>query len=220
MARIRKSAPILLDSDVTRLLDICTNTRYPARNRLIVLLTYDAGLKAGEIAGLTRRAAMTDGLVGFDLSVTKGQARRVVPMTPRLREAVIGTMSAVAGDPDSPLILSERCGDGTTPMRSDSISYRLYKLFEAAGMPGFSSHSGRAAFLQRAIRAARALPAASLRDVQQMAGFKTLSSLEPYAGSDSGRHVQRQLVMTMAGHGIEAAGPAPQPLPRRHPADL
>lgn len=50
---IGKKAKILSDEHITRLLSFASTTRYPARNRVIVLLSLKAGLRAGEIAKLT-----------------------------------------------------------------------------------------------------------------------------------------------------------------------
>jgi integrase/recombinase XerD len=47
-----KQAKILSDSDVQDLLVYASNSRYPQRNIVIVLLSVKAGLRAGEIANL------------------------------------------------------------------------------------------------------------------------------------------------------------------------
>ena len=48
-----KRAKILSDNNIRDLLAFTTHTRYPLRNRVIVLLSTKAGLRAGEIANLT-----------------------------------------------------------------------------------------------------------------------------------------------------------------------
>ena len=48
-----KQAKILNDSQLAQLLAYACTTRYPSRNRVIVLLSVKAGLRAGEIAKLT-----------------------------------------------------------------------------------------------------------------------------------------------------------------------
>lgn len=47
------SAKILSEGHLRYLLTYIGATRYPDRNRIIVLLSVKAGLRAGEIAGLT-----------------------------------------------------------------------------------------------------------------------------------------------------------------------
>ena len=48
-----KQAKILSDDQVERLLLFASTTRNPIRNRVLVLLSLKAGLRAGEIANLT-----------------------------------------------------------------------------------------------------------------------------------------------------------------------
>jgi integrase/recombinase XerD len=48
-----KQAKILNDKQLAQLLAYASTTRYPLRNRVIVLLSVKAGLRAGEIAKLT-----------------------------------------------------------------------------------------------------------------------------------------------------------------------
>ena len=48
-----KQAKTLADEQIEALLQYAKASRYPERNRLIVLLSVKAGLRAGEIAKLT-----------------------------------------------------------------------------------------------------------------------------------------------------------------------
>ena len=48
-----KQAKILSDDNIDDLLLYTAQTRYPLRNRVIVLLSIKAGLRAGEIAKLS-----------------------------------------------------------------------------------------------------------------------------------------------------------------------
>ena len=47
-----KQAPVLKDEQVKRLLKTTRITRHPARNRLVIILSYYVGLRACEIASL------------------------------------------------------------------------------------------------------------------------------------------------------------------------
>lgn len=50
---IGERAKILFDEQVEQLLEFVSTTRHPIRNRVLVLLSLKAGLRAGEIANLT-----------------------------------------------------------------------------------------------------------------------------------------------------------------------
>ena len=88
-------AKILSDQQVQELLCFADTTRYPARNRLIVLLSVKAGLRAGEIAKLTWEMLIDpEGNLGGsielrDHAAKKGSGRRI-PIHPILREAMLG----------------------------------------------------------------------------------------------------------------------------------
>jgi integrase/recombinase XerC len=52
-AMLAKQAKLVNKPHLTRLLDHVSHSRYPERDRVIVLLSFKAGLRAKEIAGLT-----------------------------------------------------------------------------------------------------------------------------------------------------------------------
>ena len=54
-----KQAKILSDQDVAQLLTYCRAHRYADRNRVVVLLSVKAGLRAGEIAKATWDMVLT-----------------------------------------------------------------------------------------------------------------------------------------------------------------
>ena len=88
-----RQAKILSDDQVNNLLVYAGSTRHPHRNRLIVLLSVKAGLRAGEIAGLTWDMVLGgDGDLAAcidlrDHAAKKGSGRRI-PLHPDLRQAL------------------------------------------------------------------------------------------------------------------------------------
>jgi len=56
-----KQAKILTDCHVRDLLVYADTTRYPLRNRVVVLLSVKAGLRAGEVAKLTWQMVLDAG---------------------------------------------------------------------------------------------------------------------------------------------------------------
>jgi hypothetical protein len=78
-----KQAKILSDEQISDLLFFAETTRYPLRNRVIVLLSCKAGLRAGEIAKLTWDMVLdANGYVATSLELPnsaakKGSGRRI-----------------------------------------------------------------------------------------------------------------------------------------------
>jgi integrase/recombinase XerD len=185
-----KQAKILSDDNSEDLLLFAETSRHPFRNKVIVLLSAKAGLRAGEIARLTW-AMITDptGDIGTVLelpdSAAKKQSGRVVPLHEELRTVLAAWRSAtqVAG----PVIVSERGG----PMTPQSIVVWFANAYRLIGLDGCSSHSGRRTFITRAARLVHKA-GGSLRDVQILAGHRSIQTTQAYIDGDT--DAQRRLV--------------------------
>ena len=88
-----KQAKILSPFDVADLLAFAECSRHPHRNRVIVLLSAKAGLRAGEMASLTWDMVVdAGGKIGNvielrDRAAKKGSGR-MIPMHPELADAL------------------------------------------------------------------------------------------------------------------------------------
>ena len=115
-----KQAKILSVSDVNDLLVFADCTRHPIRNRVIVLLSAKAGLRAGEIASLTWDMVVdASGQIGNvielrDHAAKKGSGR-LIPMHPDLADALSAWRQTSTGS--GHVVRSERGG----PMTALSI---------------------------------------------------------------------------------------------------
>ena len=185
-----KQAKTLSSDHVDDLLFFANHTRHPLRNRLIVLLSLKAGLRASEIARLTWDMLLTpSGEIGQVLeirdSIAKKQSGRRIPLHQDLSDALasVWRSSGCVG----PVIRSERGG----PMTPLSIVVWFDRAFEALGFDGCSSHSGRRTFITRAARAVHEA-GGSLRDVQLLAGHRSIQTTQRYIDGDS--DAQRRLV--------------------------
>jgi integrase len=185
-----KQAKILSDLHIEDLLFFASNTRQPERNRVIVLLSMKAGLRAAEIANLTWDMVLgPTGHLGTAIELHDDAAKmgsgRTIPMHPQLREALVSLRHA---EPvDGPVIRSERGG----PMTPLSIVVWFSRTYEALGLEGCSSHSGRRTFITRAARSVHTA-GGSLRDVQVLAGHRSIQTTQRYIDGDS--DAQRRLV--------------------------
>jgi integrase/recombinase XerD len=185
-----KQAKLLYDDHVGDLLIFASCTRNPERNRVLVLLSAKAGLRAAEIAGVTWDMLVDPtGTLGPAIELhdhaAKNQRGRRIPIHPDLREALLSWRSLTDGI--GPVIRSER----GTPMQPISIVIWFNRAFRSIGLKGCSSHSGRRTFITRAARLVHKV-GGSLRDVQVLAGHQSLLTTQRYIDGDT--EVQRQLV--------------------------
>jgi integrase len=191
-----KELGILTDREIRRLLVGCEEfTRYPTRNKAIVLLACEAGLTIREISRLWRGHIVdptdaADARIEVYRSGAKNLLNRSIPMPrgTRLFRAVYALLREVPGVPSDPLILSERAMRGEAApdedryMRPTSIGYLFYRLYLKTGVKG-SSHTARESFIVRAGRAVKQTKG-SLRDVQYLAGHSSLTSTQNYIELD------------------------------------
>lgn len=173
-----KRARVLKDKEVQKLLKYCQTTRYPARNRAICLLSYKAGLRACEIASLTLSDVQnTDGSIRTVLTLsaaqTKGQAANRVMLSKALQRELQGYIRRERGSAthDAPLFKTQTGGF----FRSATIQELFRNLYDAAGLYGCSSHSGRRTFITNLSEAG-----VSARVVQACARHKSLQTTMVY----------------------------------------
>jgi integrase len=185
-----KQAKVLSEDDLQDLLIYASASRNALRNRVIVLLSAKAGLRAGEIANLTWDMVLgPTGAVGSAIELrdhaAKKRSGRLIPMHKELREAMIdwrGTAPATG-----PVVRSERGG----AMTSLSIVVWFNRAFKNIGLKGCSSHSGRRTFVTRAARIVHKT-GGSLRDVQLLAGHRSIQTTQRYIDGDT--DAQRKLI--------------------------
>ena len=185
-----RQAKVLSDLDVKQLLALARASRYPNRNRVIVLVSIKAGLRAGEIAKLTWPMVLSaSGEVSTSIEledrIAKKRGGRRIPIHADLRAALIALLRNSSGD--GPVVRSERDGH-MTPV---SIVNWFANAYRAIGADGCSSHSGRRTFITRAARAVHKA-GGSLRDVQLLAGHRSMLTTQRYIDGDS--DAQRRLV--------------------------
>jgi integrase len=185
-----KQAKILSDANVDDLLLFAETTRQPLRNKVIVLLSAKAGLRAGEIAHLQwTMVTEPTGAIGTalqlpDYAAKKGSGR-IVPLHQNLRRALAELRAATRAA--GPVIRSERGG----PMTPMSIVVWFANAYRMIGLDGCSSHSGRRTFVTRAARLVHHA-GGSRRDVQLLAGHRSIQTTQRYIDGDS--DAQRKLV--------------------------
>jgi integrase/recombinase XerD len=185
-------AKVLAPSELRRLQTCACRGRFASRNRVIVQLSFKAGLRACEIAGLEWSMVLgPGGSIARSLMVSGniakyGRARRV-PVHRDLKRA-LQKLHRLSGMPVcGPVIQSQRGGR----MTARSIVNWFSSVYSKAGLSGCSSHSGRRTFITRAARLI-GQTGGSLRDIQELAGHRAITTTERYIEGD--RDAQRKLV--------------------------
>jgi hypothetical protein len=144
-----KQAKVLSASQIDCLLAFAETTRQPVRDRVIVLLSVKAGLRAGEIANLTWDMVLDSaGDIGAAIELHDWAAKkggdRLIPVHADLVAAPRALRAITPGI--GPVIQSARGG----AMRPVSIVNWFAGTYRATGLDGCSSRSGRRTFITRA----------------------------------------------------------------------
>ena len=153
-------------------------------------MSIKAGLRAGEIAKLTWDMVLDPtGEVGSVIELrdhaAKKNSGRLIPLNADLRIALSTWRTSECGV--GAVLRSER-GDHMTPV---SIVNWFATAYRTIGVDGCSSHSGRRTFITRAARVVHQA-GASLRDVQLLAGHRSIQTTQRYIDGDT--DAQRKLV--------------------------
>jgi integrase len=188
-----RQAKLMTEPIIRRALAHAERCFDPSRARTMLLLSLRAGLRAGEIAKLDWEMVLDPkGAISWSMAVTddiakKGSGRRI-PLHPELRAALKGL--AKQGHKTGPIIRSRN----GTPLRPNSVVNWFLAFYAAIGAAGCSSHSGRQTFITHAARNAHRA-GASLRDVQLLAGHRSIEVTQGYIDGDT--DAQRRLVASL-----------------------
>ncbi|PND27611.1 site-specific integrase [Sinorhizobium sp. M4_45] len=196
-------AKLLSAPDIRRLLKVASHSRHPLRNKVIVLLSVRAGLRASEIARLDW-SMVTDGrgrvgrVIELPGRVVKYGMGRRVPLHAELRAALVALRrEAGAFGCSGPVVVSERRGGRNgpwQPMTPKAVVNWFTSACREARLEGCSSHSGRRTFVTKAARLVQKA-GGSLRDVQLLAGHRSIETTQAYIEGDA--DIQRRLVRMM-----------------------
>jgi integrase/recombinase XerD len=161
------------------------------RSHVIILLSHRAGLRAAEIAKLEWAMVLdASGKVGQTIEledrIAKKESGRRIPIHPELRRALT-ILQRNRSNIFGPVIRSRKGG----AMRPGSIVNWFKLLYQEIAFDGCSSHSGRRTFITLTARLNHQA-GGSLRDVQLLAGHRSIATTERYIDGDS--HAQRKLV--------------------------
>lgn len=196
-------AATLNDQQFSNLMDkLVEHVRRPLVEKVVFLLSYKAGLRSQEIAGLEwdRHILDSDGKIRheeFIVAGSKGRmkrdslpviwvssdigkygSKRTLRMHPVLYTAMLALREAdYAGKYVIPS--GNKRASQDLRSRAHALTMRINRYYAELDRVGCSSHSGRRTFITNTARMAN-YANCSLRDVQQMAGHRQLTTTQAY----------------------------------------
>lgn len=187
---LSRQAKTLTKSQISAALNLIARTRNPIRNRVILLLSVRAGLRAKEIALVTwSMITDADGKIGKALHLrneaSKGRSGRVIPLHDELWTALQQLHHGERPKPNDFVIRTER----STRTSAQAIVNLFARWYETLGYHGCSSHSGRRTFITNAARKISTVDG-SLRDVQMLAGHANLRTTQRYIEPNASAQVK------------------------------
>jgi len=171
-------AKTLSERELRRVLDFVASHRHAARNRAMVMLTYYAGLRVGEVAALKYADVVAaDSTIKHEFLLTaeqtKGGHARMVFIGDKLRKelaAYVNTLKRYEQD-QLPLFRTQK-RDGFS---ANTLCQHFHWLYQRAGLEGASSHSGRRTFITNL-----AAKGVGVRVLAALAGHRSISTTQAY----------------------------------------
>ncbi len=161
-----------------QVLESIVPTRYSARDRAMILLSFWSGMRVGEIAALKMSDVITiEGIIIDEIRLkpeqTKGKNYRMVMIGLRLCNELNIYISTLGHDEvDAPLFVSQKTKKKFNP---NALGQKFKRMFENAGIYGATSHSGRRTFITQL-----ANKGISVRVLQSLAGHKSIVTTQLY----------------------------------------
>lgn len=173
----------------------------PARNALMVRLSFELFLRATEIAGVKwRMVCDVQGRLVPELALENAASKgrtggRRLPLPDTVYAALLRVYRrAQPVDADAFVVQFRKHGQDPV-FRSAAVQALFRSWYHALGFHGASSHSGRRTGITQAAREVTQL-GLSLVDVQQLAGHRTIATTQRYIEPNGARH--RELLERLA----------------------
>lgn len=154
-----KQARTLNEKELNLLLLYTSTRKYAERDRCMLLMTYWAGMRIGEVASTKIKDVLAnDGTIKYEINLTaeqtKGRYARTVVLNDRLRKEIMHYLLtrfnkaelialSYSNAKEKPLF----CTQKSEGFNSNTACFHFHMLYKRAGLEGCSSHSGRRSFL-------------------------------------------------------------------------
>jgi integrase/recombinase XerC len=187
-----KQAKTLSALQIQELFDHVRGRKDHLRSRVIVALSFYAGLRACELCRLEWHMVLGPvGGIGESIAVedriSKGRyGGREIPMHPEVRRALVALLRRTPR-PIGPIVRSRKGG----AMKANSLVNWFKHLYRELGYTGASSHSGRRSWATQLARLANEANA-TVFDLRDLMGHSDVATTTRYVESDS--KVRRKLI--------------------------
>ena len=175
-------AKVLTQNEIDQVLRYVSTTRYPKRNRLLVVSSFFSGMRVGELAKLKLSDVLNnDGSIKNEIKLTaqqtKGNHARTVFVNEKLRSELASYIAShKANDTQAALFCTEK-GGAFTP---NTLAQWFFWMYRKAGIVA-SSHSGRRTFITTL-----ANKGISVRVLASLAGHKNIAVTQHYIDVNDG----------------------------------
>ena len=182
-----KQARTLNDKELNLLLLYVNTRKYAERDRCMLLMTYFAGMRIGEVAATKIKDVLAnDGTIKQEINLTaemtKGDKGRTVVLSEKLKKEVKDYLYTQYTE--SQLIALTYSNKLNTPLFKtqkrgkfdpNTACYHFHMLYKNAGIDGASSHSGRRSFITNLNK-----KGVSLKVIMELVGHKNLQTTQRY----------------------------------------
>jgi integrase/recombinase XerD len=179
-----KQAKVLSNAEVRKVLDYVATIKHSLRNRALVMMMFNTGMRVSEVASLRIRDVMdTESNIKNEIRLlaenTKTNEARTVFVNEKLRRELQQYAKLfVNANPNCKFFYSQkRDSDGFT---ANTLTQHFHYLYKRVGLDGASSHSSRRTFITTL-----ANKGIGVRVIMGLSGHKALSSVQCYIDCNS-----------------------------------
>jgi len=173
-----RQAQVLSDKDKQRILAYVAKHTHSVRNRSMLMLSWLAGMRVGEIAALrfedvVDASGEVRNQIQLSAKQTKGNEARTVLISTQLKQELTNYTNTYKTTPNPQLpFIASKTGKAFS---ANGLCQRFIKLYVAAGVDKATSHSGRRTFITNL-----ANKGVNVRVLAELAGHKHISTTQRY----------------------------------------
>ena len=179
-----KQAKVLNNLEIRRVLDYVATRKHSARNRALVMMMFNTGMRVSEVASLRIKDVIdNEGNIKNEILLlaenTKTNEARTVFVNEKLRKELQQYSKLLTCDNINAKFFysQKRDSDGFT---ANTLTQHFHYLYKRVGLDGCSSHSARRTFITTL-----ANKGIGVRVIMGLSGHKALSSVQCYIDCNS-----------------------------------